>query len=83
MQTLSIHLDLTLSARCIISILGGNPETGILPNVVPPRLAKLTQQVADPAASTKADAWSLREELGTIAREVFGAPQFNPIVMPS
>ena len=85
MRSLSAQLDLTMSARCMIAILGGDPNTGALPKAVPSRLARLVQQTAEsaPGASTKADAWSLREELGAIAREVFGAPQFNPIVMPS
>ena len=85
MRPLSAQLDITMSARCMIAILGGNPATGALPKAVPPRLARLVHQTADPAAaaSSKADAWSLREELGAIALEVFGAPQFIPIVMPS
>jgi hypothetical protein len=82
-RSLSAPLDLTMSARSMIAILGGNPETGSLPKAVPSRLAKLVQQVAEPVDSLKADAWSLREELGVIAREVFGAPEFIPIVMPS
>lgn len=83
MQSLSVQLDLTMSARCMIAILGGNLESGTLPKTVPPRLASFVQQIADPKASFKADAWSLREELGAIAQEVFGAPQFIPIVMPA
>ena len=74
-----------MSARCIIAILGGNPETGSLPRIVPPRLSKLVQQIAltEPRDSAREDAWSIREELGIIASEVFGSPQFIPIVMPS
>jgi hypothetical protein len=83
MRSLSAQLDITMSARCMIAILGGNPEAGTLPKAVPSRLTRLMQQIAEPAASTKTDAWSLREELGVIAQEVFGAPQFTPIVMPS
>ena len=83
MRSLSVQLDIAMSARCMSAILGGHPETGTLPKTVPSRLAKLVQQLAEPVASTKADAWSLREELGAIAQEIFGAPQFIPIIMPS
>jgi hypothetical protein len=78
-------MDLTMSARCIIAVLGGNPETGSLPGTMPPRLARFIQQIAltEPRDSAREDAWSIREELGLIAREVFGSPQFIPIVMPS
>jgi hypothetical protein len=52
---------------------------------VPGRLARLLQQTAldKPGGSTSMNAWTLREELGAIANDVFGAPQFIPIVMPS
>lgn len=83
--TLSTQLDLLMSARCVIAILGGDPKTGSLPTVVPKRLAHILQRIAmvDPFGSTKEDAWNIRQELGTIAREVFGSPEFIPIVMPS
>ncbi len=83
--TLTAQLDLTMSARCIVALLGGDPETGSLPETVPARLAETVQRIAlaDPASSTGADAWTIREELGQIADEVFGAPQFIPIVMSS
>ena len=84
-RSLTAQLDITMSARCIVAILGGNPETGTLPGTVPPRLARLVRQVAltDPNTSARGDSWSIREELGVIAGEVFGPPQFIPIVMPS
>jgi serine/threonine protein kinase len=84
-RTLTTQLDLIMSARCIVAILGGNPETGTLPSRVPPRLARLVQQIAltAPNSSAREAAWSIREELGVIASDVFGSPQFIPIVMPS
>lgn len=82
---LTAQLDLTMSARCLIALLGGNPETGALPAGVPSRLARLLQQIAltEPNGTAGMDAWSIRQELGTIANEVFGPPQFIPIVMPT
>lgn len=81
---LTAQLDLMMSARCIIAILGGDPENRSLPTGVPARLASLIQRIAQNASTTSAreDAWSIHEELGVIAREVFGPPQFIPIVMP-
>ena len=83
--TLTAQLDITMSARCVTAILGGNPKTGSLPASVPTRLADIIRRVAltKPMSSTREDAWTIREELGKIANEVFGAPQFVPIVMPS
>lgn len=81
---LTQQVDLVMSARCIASILGGNPVDGSLPAAVPAPLAALLRRVAmsDPFSNTE-KAWALREELGRLADAVFGAPQFNPIVMPA
>jgi serine/threonine protein kinase len=82
--TLTASLDLWLSARCITAALGGDPAKASLPAVVPAPLAGIIQRVArsDPAKPAGEDAWAIREELGDIAKQIFGAPQFNPIVMP-
>jgi serine/threonine protein kinase len=83
-STLTPQLDLIMSARCIVTMLGGDPQTGSLPAKVPERLAGMIQEIAfaDPVRSARKNAWTIREELGVIANEVFGAPQFIPIVMP-
>jgi len=80
-STLAPQLDLMMSARCVVYVLGGDPETGSLPTAVPKRLADVIRQTA--LGNSGEDAWSIREELGIIADEVFGAPQFIPIVMPT
>ena len=81
---LSAQLDLAMSARCMAAILGGDPASGAVPAAVPARLAALVKTIAlsEPAGQAGEDAWTLREELGQIAQEVFGAPRFIPIVMP-
>jgi serine/threonine protein kinase len=82
--TLTAQLDLAMSARCIVALLGGNVETASLPRTVPAALAGIVQRIAlaDPAGAAKEDAWAIREELGEIARQVFGPAQFIPIGMP-
>lgn len=84
-SNLTTQLDLMMSARCIVALLGGNYETGALPAAVPSRLAGLIKQIAmtEPASSVPIDAWSIRQELGSIANDVFGPPQFIPIDMSS
>ena len=82
-STLTPQLDLAMSARCVAALLGGNPADASLPAAVPAPLAKLIRRVALSDPNAPADnAWALREELGSIADNVFGAPQFIPIVMP-
>jgi hypothetical protein len=84
-STLTPQLDLVMSARCIVAILGGNPANGSLPTTVLAPLAGVIQRIAlcKPDGATSEDAWTIREELGEIATQVFGPPQFIPIVMPS
>jgi hypothetical protein len=83
--TLSPQLDLVMSARCIVAVLGGDPATGSLPKAVPAPLAEIAQRIArsDPATASDGNAWAIREELGEIADRVFGPPQFIPIAMSS
>jgi hypothetical protein len=84
-RVLTTHLDIVMSARCVIAILGGDPETASLPKAVPAKLVNILQKTAlsQPGATPKLDAWAIREELGRIAKEIFGPPEFIPIVMPA
>lgn len=83
--TLTAQLDLAMSARCIIALLGGDPTTASLDTSVPVPLIRILQRVAriEQTGKSSEDAWSIREEIGDIAKQVYGAPQFIPIVMPS
>lgn len=82
---LTAQLDLAMSARCIIALLGGDQATASLGASVPAQLIRILQRVARSERSGKSgeNAWSIREELGEIAKQVYGATQFVPIVMPS
>ncbi len=84
-QKLTAQSDLSMSARCIAAILGGDPETASLPRTVPAQLAGIVRRIAlsEPASVPGQNAWAIREELGELASKVFGPPQFIPIVMPS
>jgi hypothetical protein len=72
-----------MSARSIVALLGGDPATVSLPATVPAPLTDVLQRVAriEPTGKSHEDAWSIREELGEIANQVYGPPQFIPIVM--
>jgi len=82
---LTTQLDLSMSARCMAAVLGGDPASVSLPSEVPAPLAKIVQRVAltKPTGAPSEIAWSIREELGEMAEKVYGPPQFIPIVMPS
>ncbi|MEJ2367750.1 MAG: inactive serine/threonine-protein kinase VRK3 [Acidobacteriota bacterium] len=75
-------LDITMSAKTMASVLGGDPATGNVPDIVPAPLAGLIYETANGrGSSTGGDAWTLRQRLGRLAQEVYGAPKFCPIVM--
>lgn len=76
--------DLRMSARSLITLLGGGPEEGDLPRSVPAPLALLLRQVAwGEYAHGEGDmAWTLRERVGEVGTAVFGPPSFHPLVMP-
>ena len=77
-------LDLTMSARCIAAASGGDVASASLPKSVPEPLAALVRRVGWPDSKNppREDALAIREELGRISHEVYGAPKFCPIVMP-
>ncbi len=79
------QLDLSMSARCMAAVLGGNPSTASLPTAVPALLANIVQRISmiEPTDAPGEVAWNIREELGEIAKQIFGAPKFIPIVMSS
>lgn len=81
---ISAQLDLVMSARCVIRLLGGNPQTAELSPAVPDQLGALLKRTAlakrdDPAIRA---AWQIHQDLGSISAQVFGPSSFNPIVMP-
>ncbi|MBI9045180.1 MAG: hypothetical protein JEZ06_11890 [Anaerolineaceae bacterium] len=80
---LTPSLDIVMSARCMMAIVGGDLQKGTLPEDVPLPLAELILRIAlvEPGRMNQ-EAWVIREELGKIAGEFYGAPQFIPIKMP-
>ncbi len=83
-KVLSPQLDIVMSAKCIIKMLGGDPETNTSPTTVPTRLADLIKKYAqlDAKYPSTLNAWSIHQELGRIADSVYGSPAFIPIEMP-
>lgn len=77
------QMDLIMSARCLVELLGGDSEKGKLPTSVPEPLAKIVTRLAtaDEISARDENAWQIREELGQISDQVYGPPVFCPISM--
>ncbi|EAU66264.1 gp247, putative [Stigmatella aurantiaca DW4/3-1] len=75
--------DLAMSARSLVAVLGGEPETGQVPLSVPPPLADLLKRQVNPAPrEALGDAWQLRSLLDAAAKEAFGPPRYTPFTLP-
>lgn len=75
--------DITMTARCLFCVLGGDVSTGRLPDTVPGPLAELIRAHALEGASNRVEeAWDLVLKIDAVARAVFGPPKFHPFNMP-
>jgi len=80
-RRLSPAADVSMSARSIAFVLGGNgagTDTDV-PASVPEPLADLIRKLAADGAD---DAWHVRESVGNMARSLYGPPSFHPLIMP-
>jgi hypothetical protein len=76
---LAPEYDLAMSARCIAYALGAD-DRGVVPDRVPKALREVIGRAAGGEFSK--GAWELRELVGHVGTELFGAPSFHPITMP-
>lgn len=76
--------DITMSARCVFHLLGGEAASGKLPSTVPGPLARLVQEHALEGASGRiSTARQLHARVTRVAEECFGRPRFQPFTMPA
>lgn len=74
--------DVAMAARSLIHVMGGDPVSLRMPDAVPVPLRDCLVRAAD-ARSGEGLAWALVDELGEVARAVFGPPVFVPFTLPS
>ena len=79
-ERLSPAGDVMMAARSIAFALGGNRAGGAVPGSVPGPLADLIREIASSDAD---DAWSVRERVGHVVRDLYGPPRFHPLLMPA
>lgn len=82
-------VDLFMSARLMVALMGGDPLTGELPRVVAgqtiqPRLRGLIKScLLVPPRQRPQDAWRLRSEFTQLIEELWGPRQRIPFTMPA
>jgi len=81
---MSVAHDLTMSARVLVKVVGGDPATGSVPSRVPAGIAKLMGEVprGELSAAEAMGAHELHSRVGAAAEEAYGPPKFVPLLMP-
>lgn len=80
--------DIAMSARCMIAVLGGNPETGESPATVPDPIADFLKAHArcgvllDGRFRIYDDAEALEKAFAAIVEKAYGKRRFHPFAMP-
>ena len=83
-QPATAATDLYMAARCLVRLLGGDPQTGEVPVHVPKAIQRLLRSCLLPAPARRAnDAWELFDEFHTILEQLYGPPCFRPFLLPS
>lgn len=75
--------DLTMAARSVLKVLGGDVARGAVPPSVPAPLAALLDAYLDERATARTDdAWALKEQVSAAGRAAYGPPRFHRLHMP-
>jgi len=76
-------LDVLMATRCVLAVLGGDPQRGLPPAHLPAELQALLTELADSAGATRdMDGWEALARLKQTARQVYGPPAHHPLAMP-
>ncbi len=76
-------MDVAMSAKTMIYILGGDPHTHSLPNQVPARLQAFLRGSVLPGRRAPQDAWALKEEFDALLESLWGPRKFHPFQIPT
>lgn len=72
--------DLYALGKCMIYLVGGNVDTGAIPDHVDHRIAQFLERLIAPDYQTRPrDAWEMHEELVDLRTEVFGKERFKAL----
>ncbi len=75
--------DILMSARCMVSLMGGDPVTGYLPETVPKRLSGFLQScLLEMQSQRPQDAWVLLDEFTELIEQLWGPRTFRAFPMP-
>ena len=75
-------MDLYGIGKSLVYLLGGDPETGRIPDDVDPRFAEVLSEMIDPDYTSRTrDAWTTLREVRRLREEVFGKIKYVDFVV--
>jgi hypothetical protein len=77
----SFGTDIHMSAKCMVWLLGGDPQKKIVPNSVPAPLKAFLKGCMLPDRRAPQNAWSLKEEFDELIGRFWGKRTFHPFSM--
>lgn len=81
-EPLSPSVDLTLAAKSMIYLAGGDPVRGAIPKSVPPEMRRFLEACLLESPRMRCqDAWQLHEEFTRVLEGLYGPPKFVPLVL--
>lgn len=73
--------DISMSAKCMIYLLGGDVERERIPNTVPHPMSMFLKGSILPGKRTPQDAWALKHEFDDLLHRLWGKRTFHPFQM--
>jgi len=74
-------LDITLSTKCMLHLLGADPESKSLPEALPTPLKSFFRGCLLPRNRAPQDAWALMQEFDELIEKLWGQRKFHPFKM--
>jgi len=80
-EPLSPAVDIVMSAKCMLFLLGGDPVNWLYPKTIPGPLKAFFRGTLLPAKRAPQDAWALKAEFDDLIEGLWGQRKFHPFTM--
>jgi serine/threonine protein kinase len=70
--------DISMSAKCMIYLIGGDAERGTIPNSIPHAMQRFLKGSILPGGMAPQEAWTLKREFDDLLDRLWGARTFHP-----
>jgi curved DNA-binding protein CbpA len=73
--------DISAAVRCMLFLLGGDPQQGISPEALPQQLKSFFKGSLLPGTRAPQDAWALKQEFDELIERLWGKRTYHPFIM--